>query len=42
METESEHLTQMTQDGAPENWLELAAPAFQRGNPAAVGPRANG
>lgn len=26
METESEHHTQMTQDGAPENWLELAAP----------------
>ena len=27
METESEHHTQMAQDGAPENWLELAAPA---------------
>lgn len=27
METESEHRTQMTQDGAPENWLELASPA---------------
>lgn len=26
METESEHRTQITQDGAPENWLELAAP----------------
>ncbi len=26
METESEHQTQITQDGAPENWLELAAP----------------
>ncbi len=26
METESEHRTQMEQDGAPENWLELAAP----------------
>ena len=26
METESEHHTQVTQDGAPENWLELAAP----------------
>ena len=26
METESEHHTQMEQDGAPENWLELAAP----------------
>ena len=26
METESEHHTQMAQDGAPENWLELAAP----------------
>ncbi|MGA1074562.1 MAG: SDR family oxidoreductase [Ilumatobacteraceae bacterium] len=26
METESEHRTQVTQDGAPENWLELAAP----------------
>ena len=25
METESEHHTQMEQDGAPENWLELAA-----------------
>jgi NAD(P)-dependent dehydrogenase (short-subunit alcohol dehydrogenase family) len=26
METESEHRTQVEQDGAPENWLELAAP----------------
>ncbi|WP_419924317.1 SDR family oxidoreductase [Candidatus Poriferisocius sp.] len=26
METESEHHTQMAHDGAPENWLELAAP----------------
>jgi NAD(P)-dependent dehydrogenase (short-subunit alcohol dehydrogenase family) len=26
METESEHHTQIDQDGAPENWLELAAP----------------
>lgn len=26
METESEHRTQITFDGAPENWLELAAP----------------
>ncbi|MGH9271587.1 MAG: SDR family oxidoreductase [Ilumatobacteraceae bacterium] len=26
METDSEHRTQMEQDGAPENWLELAAP----------------
>lgn len=26
MDTESEHITQMTQDGAPENWLELAEP----------------
>lgn len=26
METESEHRTQVTYDGAPENWLELAAP----------------
>jgi NAD(P)-dependent dehydrogenase (short-subunit alcohol dehydrogenase family) len=26
METESEHNTQVNQDGAPENWLELAAP----------------
>jgi len=26
METESEHHTQVTQDGAPENWLELATP----------------
>ena len=26
METESEHRTQMEQDGAPENWLELAVP----------------
>ena len=26
METESEHQTQITQDGAPDNWLELAAP----------------
>ena len=26
METESEHRTQMEQDGAPENWLERAAP----------------
>jgi NAD(P)-dependent dehydrogenase (short-subunit alcohol dehydrogenase family) len=26
METESEHRTQTTFDGAPENWLELAAP----------------
>ena len=26
METESEHQTQVTQDGAPDNWLELAAP----------------
>jgi NAD(P)-dependent dehydrogenase (short-subunit alcohol dehydrogenase family) len=26
METESEHRTQTEQDGAPENWLELAAP----------------
>ncbi len=26
METESEHRTQMVHDGAPENWLELAAP----------------
>lgn len=26
METESEHRTQMDHDGAPENWLELAAP----------------
>jgi NAD(P)-dependent dehydrogenase (short-subunit alcohol dehydrogenase family) len=26
METESEHRTQIEQDGAPENWLELAAP----------------
>jgi NAD(P)-dependent dehydrogenase (short-subunit alcohol dehydrogenase family) len=26
METESEHLTQTQQDGAPENWLELAVP----------------
>ena len=42
METESEHQTQMTQDGAPENWLEMAAPAQQRGNAAAVRPRANG
>ena len=32
METESEHHTQMTQDGAPENWVELAAPTrpFER------------
>lgn len=32
METESEHRTQIEQDGAPENWLELAAPtrAFGR------------
>jgi NAD(P)-dependent dehydrogenase (short-subunit alcohol dehydrogenase family) len=27
METESEHQTQVTQDGAPDNWLELAAPS---------------
>jgi NAD(P)-dependent dehydrogenase (short-subunit alcohol dehydrogenase family) len=27
METESEHRTQVEHDGAPENWLELAAPA---------------
>ncbi len=27
METESEHRTQMEEDGAPENWLELAAPS---------------
>jgi NAD(P)-dependent dehydrogenase (short-subunit alcohol dehydrogenase family) len=27
METASEHRTQIEQDGAPENWLELAAPA---------------
>lgn len=26
METESEHRTQIEQDGAPENWLEIAAP----------------
>jgi NAD(P)-dependent dehydrogenase (short-subunit alcohol dehydrogenase family) len=26
METESEHRTQVEQDGSPENWLELAAP----------------
>ena len=26
MQTESEHRTQIEQDGAPENWLELAAP----------------
>ena len=26
MDTESEHHTQVTQDGAPENWLELAEP----------------
>lgn len=26
METESEHYIQMTEDGAPDNWLELAAP----------------
>ncbi len=26
METESEHQTQVIQDGAPDNWLELAAP----------------
>ncbi len=26
METESEHRTQVEQDGAPDNWLELAAP----------------
>jgi NAD(P)-dependent dehydrogenase (short-subunit alcohol dehydrogenase family) len=26
METESEHFTQVNHDGAPENWLELAAP----------------
>lgn len=26
METESEHRVQMDEDGAPENWLELAAP----------------
>ena len=26
METDSEHHTQITHDGAPENWLELAAP----------------
>jgi NAD(P)-dependent dehydrogenase (short-subunit alcohol dehydrogenase family) len=26
METESEHRTQVEEDGAPENWLELAAP----------------
>ncbi len=26
METDSEHRTQVEQDGAPENWLELAAP----------------
>ncbi len=26
METESEHRTQLEHDGAPENWLELAAP----------------
>jgi NAD(P)-dependent dehydrogenase (short-subunit alcohol dehydrogenase family) len=26
METESEHWTQVKQDGAPDNWLELAAP----------------
>jgi NAD(P)-dependent dehydrogenase (short-subunit alcohol dehydrogenase family) len=26
MDTESEHVTQTTQDGAPENWLELAEP----------------
>ena len=31
METESEHHTQMTQDGAPENWLELAAPTRPMG-----------
>ena len=24
MDTESEHVTQVTHDGAPENWLELA------------------
>jgi len=27
METESEHRTQIEHDGAPENWLELAAPS---------------
>jgi NAD(P)-dependent dehydrogenase (short-subunit alcohol dehydrogenase family) len=27
METETEHRTQTEQDGAPENWLELAAPS---------------
>lgn len=27
METESEHRTQVEQDGQPENWLDLAAPA---------------
>lgn len=27
METESEHRTQMEEDGMPENWLELAAPS---------------
>jgi NAD(P)-dependent dehydrogenase (short-subunit alcohol dehydrogenase family) len=31
METESEHRTQTEQDGAPENWLELAAPTRPSG-----------
>ena len=31
METESEHRTQTEQDGAPENWLELAAPTRPHG-----------
>ena len=35
METESEHRTQIEQDGAPENWLELAAPPASDGT---VGP----
>ena len=31
METESEHRTQLEHDGAPENWLELAAPGLPFG-----------
>ncbi len=41
METESEHRTQMEHDGAPENWLELAAPQRPLGRLVQPGEVAN-
>lgn len=41
METESEHRTQIEEDGAPENWLELAAPGRPLGRLVQPGEVAN-